>query len=272
MAESCAPLPPAGGHECDFVNPVPESLSCAVCLLPFRDPHLVNCCGAKYCEECIGKVKAAGQPCPLCKQREFDTMIERSLQRRVLQLKVRCARTEDGCRWVGELRHLDRHEREECEWAVVECSYQCGAHLPRRLMAGHEREVCPQRPMDIKFERFMKNMETKLTTERERHVREMAAVREEFRNTLTKERETHKKEVEELKELLAEQKRETESKMAEQRKDTERKMAEQRKDTERKLAEQRKDTESKISTCFSLSSFDIKSCLSETPSMSSGIV
>ena len=41
----------------------------------------------------------------------------------------------------------------------------------------------------------MKSVETKLTTERERHEREMAAVREEFRNTLT----THKKEVKELK-------------------------------------------------------------------------
>ena len=65
----------------------------------------------------------------------------------------------------------------------------------------------------------MKSKETKLTTERERHEREMAAVREEFRNTLTEERETHKTEIEELKQLLAEQKRATESKMAEQKKD-----------------------------------------------------
>ena len=82
-------------------------------------------------------------------------------------------------------------------------------------MAEHESEVCPQRPMDVKMEWFMKSMETKkLTTERERHDREMAAVREEFRNTLTEERETHKKE---LKQLLAEQKRVTESKIAEQK-------------------------------------------------------
>ena len=37
--------------------------------------------------------------------------------------------------------------------------------------------------------------------------RDMAAVREEFRNTLIEERETHKKEVEELKQLMAEQKK-----------------------------------------------------------------
>ena len=187
--------------------PVPDSLSCAVCLLPFRDPHLVSCCGKKYCAPCIGRVKAADQPCPVCKQ-DFVSLLDRDYQRKVLNLKVVCSKKSDGCQWVDELRHLDHHEREECGWAEVECSYQCGAHLARRLMAEHKREACPQRPVDVKLEWFMKSMETKLTTERERHVREMAAVREEFRNTLTEERETHKKEVEELKQLLAEQKKE----------------------------------------------------------------
>ena len=191
--ESCAPLPPAGGYDCDFVDPVPESLSCAVCLLPFRDPHLVSCCGKKYCAPCIGRVKAADQPCPVCKQ-DFTSMLDRDYQRKVLNLKVVCSRKKNGCQWVGELRHLDDHEREECGWAVVECSYQCGVHLPRRLMAEHEREACPQRTMDVKLEWFMKSVERE---------------REEFRNTLTEERETHKKEVEELKQLLAEQKKET---------------------------------------------------------------
>ena len=183
--ESCAPLPPTGGHECDFADPVPDSLSCAVCLLPFRDPHLVSCCGKKYCAPCIGRVKAAGQPCPVCKQ-DFTSMLDRDYQRKVLNLNVLCSRKNNGCQWVGELRHLDHHEREECGWAVVECSYRCGAHLPRRLMAEHKRDACPQRPVDVKLEWFMKSMETKLTTERERHVREMAAVREEFRNRVSK--------------------------------------------------------------------------------------
>ena len=128
---------------------------------------------------------------PVCKQ-NFTSLLDRDYQRRVLSLKVFCSRHNDseGCEWVGELRHLDHHEREECGWAVVECSYQCGAHLPRRLIAEHEHNACPKRPMDIKLEWFMKSMETKLT------------------KTLTEERETHKKEVEELKQLLAEQKKE----------------------------------------------------------------
>ena len=54
-AESCAPLPNStSAHDCDFVDTIPESLLCPVCFLPFRGsgPHLVSCCGAKYCEPC----------------------------------------------------------------------------------------------------------------------------------------------------------------------------------------------------------------------------
>ena len=224
MAESCVALPVAG-YENEFVDSIPDTLSCPVCLLPFRDPHLVSCCGAKFCEPCIGRVKAAGQPCPLCKQ-EFNTMLDRSFQRKVLELKVRCSKKNDGCQWAGELRHVVPHEREECGRAMVECSYQCGAHLPRRLMAGHEHDMCPRRPMDVKLECFMRLMETKLTTERERHERELSAVKEELR----RERDAHTIEIAELKQLL-------EGKMTEQKKETERKMAEL---TESKMAEQKK--------------------------------
>ena len=105
----------------------------------------------------------------------------------VLNLKVRCSRHNDGCQWVGELRHVVPHEREECEWAVVECSYQCGAHLPRRLMAEHEQDLCPQRPMEVKLDREMRKMEARLTametrlrTEREQHERELAEQKEEM--------------------------------------------------------------------------------------------
>ena len=203
--QSCSPLPAVAGYENEFVDSIPDTLSCPVCLLPFRDPHLVSCCGAKFCEPCIGRVKAAGQPCPLCKQ-EFVSLLDRSLQRKVLELKVRCPKKNDGCQWVGELRHVVPHEREECEWALVECSYQCGAHLPRRLMAEHEHFMCQQQPMDIKLESLMRLMETKLTTERERHERELSAVKEELRRG----KEAHTIGIAELKQLM-------ESKMAEQK-------------------------------------------------------
>ena len=183
-ARSSASLSDAG-YENEFVDFVPFILCCPICLLPFRDPHLVSCCGAKFCEPCIGRVKAAGQPCPLCKQ-DFDTILDREelskvwtvydswttvchSSSQVLNLKVRCSRHNDGCQWVGELRHVVPHEREECGWAVVECNYQCGAHLPRRLMDEHQRDECPQRSVESRLKRL-----------EERHKREVSALRREI--------------------------------------------------------------------------------------------
>ena len=64
---------------------------------------------------------------------------------------------------------------------MVECSYQCGAHLPRRLMDEHQRDECSQRSVDVRLESFMKRME-------ERHEREIRKMKEE-----------HKREMAELK-------------------------------------------------------------------------
>ena len=135
-----------GGHECEFIYPIPESLFCPVCLLPFRDPHLLDCCGAKYCAGCIGRVKASIQPaCPICKQSGFNTMLDKNDQRRVLGLKVFCSMKKEGCKWVGELRHLSNHEKDECGWALVKCRYGCGGRIPRRRRAEHEQDECPHR-------------------------------------------------------------------------------------------------------------------------------
>ena len=216
MAESCVPLPVvsnSGGYQAEFVDSILDTLSCSICFLPLRDPHLVSCCGAKFCEPCIGRVKAAGQPCPLCKQ-EFVSLLDRSFQRKVLELNVCCPGKKDGCQWVGELRHVVTHEREECGWAVVGCSYQCGAHLPRRLMAEHEHDMCPQRPMDVKLDSFMKRMEerheremtkmeTILKTEREQHENEM----KKMETRLTTEREKREREMKKMETKMAESER-----------------------------------------------------------------
>ena len=187
-----------GGYECEFVDSIPDSLSCPVCLLPFRDPHLLDCCGAKYCEVCIGRVKSSGKPCPLCKQ-QFNTMVDKNDQRKVLGLKVRCSMKKDGCEWEGELRHLDHHEREECAWALVECGYHCGERLPRRQLAEHEQDVCSQRPVDVKLESFIRKME-------ERHMKEMATVREDRTRDMATMREDHMKEMAVVKEELKKEK------------------------------------------------------------------
>ena len=133
-----------GGYDCEFVDPTPESLQCPVCLLPFRDPHMLDCCGAKFCNVCIGKVKADRKPCPVCRRSTFNAMLDKSKQRKVLSLKVYCTRRSKGCDWVGELCCLDGHMSATCDWAEVPCRY-CSQNVFRCRQTSHEQAECSQR-------------------------------------------------------------------------------------------------------------------------------
>ena len=137
-----------GGYDCDFLEPFPDSLQCPVCLLPFRDPVLLSCCGHKGCASCIGRIKAAGHPCPLCQQ-PFETMLDKLYQRKVLDLRVFCSKRKEGCRWKGELRDIDTHLRRACVYGEEECRYGCGERYQRRLLPDHEMYECPQRPPEV---------------------------------------------------------------------------------------------------------------------------
>lgn len=134
---------------------------------------------------------------------------------------------------------------------MVECSYQCGAHLPRRLMDEHQRDECPQRPVDVKLESFMKRMETKLVTERECHEKEIKEIEErherEIKNMearLSTERERQEREMvvmkREIREMEDKHRSEIvamKSEMTESDKRHELELAKQRKETEIKMAE-----------------------------------
>ena len=97
------------GYDFDFVEDPPDYLCCMIiCNLPFRNPQLVNCCGARYCEPCIERwISEKGPQCPNCRA-ECRHMEDKSVEREVLSLKVRCSHGAD-CSWEGELRHLDKH-------------------------------------------------------------------------------------------------------------------------------------------------------------------
>ena len=48
MADGCVSLEPdvqIGGYECDFVEDPPDYLVCSICICPFKESHLVLCCG-----------------------------------------------------------------------------------------------------------------------------------------------------------------------------------------------------------------------------------
>ena len=77
----------------------------------------------------------------------------------------------------------------------MECSYQCGAYLPRRLMDEHQRDKCPQLSMDVKIENFI----TRKEEQHEKEMRKIEARLTAMESRLVTEREEHKREMTELK-------------------------------------------------------------------------
>ena len=58
-------------------------------------------------QNCIGHVRADGQPCPCCRGTDFITVLDKKTRGKILGLRVQCSK--DGCVWEGELGKLERH-------------------------------------------------------------------------------------------------------------------------------------------------------------------
>ena len=107
-----------GGYECDLIEEPPDDLVCPICHLPLRKPHLISCCGRKLCHPCVGKVQRARQPCPCCREKQYIIVIDKMVERQVLDLKVYCKNKSKGCPWSGELRDLEKHT-ESCYVTIL---------------------------------------------------------------------------------------------------------------------------------------------------------
>lgn len=179
MASDCHPFS-LGGHNCDFLEEPPRKLECPICLLTLRNPHLLSCCGVKVCEACIVEVKADEKPCPLCKQ-SFTSLLDKELNRAILDLPVRCSLSDHGCQWSGELRHLDRHVSEDmdgsCLFVEIACRHGCGGRFLRRDLKEHEEDVCPMRPVEVQLQRMQVRTEAALAEMKERYEAEMKDMR-----------------------------------------------------------------------------------------------
>lgn len=107
------------GFDCDFVQELPEDLTCCVCQFAVRDPVQLGSCGHELCKICFQRLKDhatktnAPLLCPLDRDvinvnKVFD---DASAKRRVLNLNVYCSYKVNGCEWTGTLRHVEEHEQ-----------------------------------------------------------------------------------------------------------------------------------------------------------------
>ena len=158
----CQPAVIYGGYDCQFVEDVPDHLTCIVCLGAFREPHLLSCCGKKVCYNCITLIKNAEQACPHCREQQFNTMLDKDFNRQVRNLRVYCSKRDSGCQWAGELNQLEKHTSEVCRYTEVPCKWTCGQLVSRDRLEEHEQDQCPLRPHEVKLQRAVDKMEERL--------------------------------------------------------------------------------------------------------------
>lgn len=137
-------------YDCEFVEAPPKEFECTICLNVLKEPHLNNCCGQHFCQQCIQRIIDDQKPCPLCNSTDFIVMLDKKTERKILGLQVKCRKHKKGCEWEGELRNLEQHCG-ACTYVEVDCPNSCGELVQRRLLPSHLEEKCPKRHFNCAY-------------------------------------------------------------------------------------------------------------------------
>ena len=118
----------------DFVQKHPHDVYCPVTFEVLLEPHQTICCGRHLSKEAADRIRGEGRACPLCKEVNWSTILNKHFRCQVRQLQVYCAYKKRGCRWEGELWALHRHEQF--------CASKTSP-LETHSQASNQEQVCP---------------------------------------------------------------------------------------------------------------------------------
>ncbi len=146
----------SGQGEIKFVEPFKEiQTECSICLQVLREPYMVECCGYRFCQPCVDRIKKAGSKCPLCNQFFNMSMPDKQLRRKLNERKIFCVLQSHGCSWQGEMNKIQDHINISngsppsngscCQYVPVPCKF-CNVLYKRINMETHEEE-CPLKPV-----------------------------------------------------------------------------------------------------------------------------
>ena len=140
-----------GGFDAVFVVELSEKFTCPICYLAMKEPQLTKC-GHHFCKSCLNAFLGQTPSCPLCREELEPSKIfpNNALKREILDLKIKCYQLQKGCKWVGELRKRENHNR-QCECVDEECANKCGEQIMRKAMKNHLEKLCSRRKTCCKY-------------------------------------------------------------------------------------------------------------------------
>lgn len=84
-------------------------------------------------------------------------MVNRRVQRQILELKTRCPQFEKGCQWIGSISEAEQHadpSSGNCEFICTPCPLGCTEMISLSNLDDHKKNVCKRRLFICKFCEF----------------------------------------------------------------------------------------------------------------------
>ncbi len=166
-------------REYQFVEAIPDKFKCWHCKELLQEPHVTECCGHHFCQECIeksakrtsyqemlenvqfesgfssfhtsphtstGRMRHTRnkQICPSCKIVSFKQLRYLPLKRKISELMVYCPHTGNGCEQQLRLGDIEAHAS-ECDYQSVWCTNTCGEAMLKKTLENHCANTCLQR-------------------------------------------------------------------------------------------------------------------------------
>ena len=133
----------------EFVEAVPEDLTCSICMKALCEPHLMNCCEQQFCKGCLEKWLLKNNACPHCRSTNFTHVLMQQTSRKAKELKVYCPNRQHGCKTVLKVSECEEHlattNAKGCLYIKLNCPNDCKAELFRGEMETHTKKECPRR-------------------------------------------------------------------------------------------------------------------------------
>ena len=134
-------------RELSFVVEPSEEYHCPICAKVLVEPHVTDCCGQHFCEECLKQwfeEQLGKKICPHCRSEEFTHIRYLPLKRKINDLLVYCSNRDNGCTEITCVCQLESHIN-QCSYTTIECSNNCGDSLLRKDLADHLNNKCVMR-------------------------------------------------------------------------------------------------------------------------------
>ena len=177
-SEKIATLPTAyNEYGYIFVHPLPEKYICGICKNILSQPHVTECCGQHFCEDCLKKsasqntiqhwstqsrlrqnrhsthyrqyVKSQTSNCPHCRQNNFNHIRYLPFKREIDSMKVHCPRKSSGCNLHVAYGNREDHDK-TCGYIRVVCTNKCGKTVFKKDLQSHTRNDCTLRRVTCK--------------------------------------------------------------------------------------------------------------------------